>query len=122
LDRVYPTGPGKKLIGAGAAWARPAYDLGEAASDFRAFGIPVPVVEEVPEYEVWEENWDAFELFLHCAGQWRYCGSTPVSLDRVAVIAVLGVLQPPDRHRELLTDLALIERGAVNALRQNSGE
>lgn len=65
------------------------------------------------------ENWDALELFLACATQWRYApmgGAT--GLDYTALQSVMTMHQvPATEQRERLAQVQRIERGALQAMK-----
>ncbi len=73
--------------------------------------------EEPEEFIVLEENAPALDIFLFCQTQWRTSMSGLIGLDYTAVINVIAT-----RHRkrkkqnQLLTDVHLIEQGALKAI------
>jgi len=40
-------------------------------ADAAAFGLALPMPEGPEDFEVWQENWAAVEMFLRCQTQWR---------------------------------------------------
>lgn len=84
-------------------------------------------------FEVWPENWRAIELFLDVSTQWRALaapeGATGMAgaiwsrimytgLDYSAVAATLAMRRVPRRaHAELLSDLQVMERAALDEMR-----
>tara|TARA_A100000171_G_C2136223_1_gene150470 strand:+ start:634 stop:915 length:282 start_codon:yes stop_codon:yes gene_type:complete len=73
--------------------------------------------DEPKDFIVLEENAEALDIFIFCQTQWRTSMSGPTGLDYTAVINVIAT-----RHRkrkkqnQLLTDVHLIEQGALNAI------
>jgi hypothetical protein len=49
------------------------------------------------EYEVWPDNWDALNLFIACATQWRVSMAGPTGLDYAAVVALMPLYATPGR-------------------------
>lgn len=80
---------------------------------------PEPVVAERP-FEVWPENWPAWEAFHLCTTQWR---SAPMGgllgLDYTAVEIVLRAHSIPI---QTLKDLQHIEAGALAEFRKHEKE
>lgn len=69
-------------------------------------------------YEVWHDNWRAFDLFCFCATQWQFSESgVRLGLNYTAVQAVLHMHRiPPRQHAGLMADIRLIELGAIDEL------
>lgn len=68
-------------------------------------------------FVVMHDNWESFELFLHCNRQWSHFPSGQLQcLDRAAVRAVMNMLGVPDQCAAL-ADIELIELGALHAFR-----
>lgn len=63
------------------------------------------------------ENWEAVQLFLKCATQWRYIGFTgvPTGLDYSSVESVMKMSGIKDQM-QTFQQLQLIEQEALNAL------
>ena len=69
--------------------------------------------EQAPvDFEVFEENWPALDLFLRVQTQWRTGMNGPIGLDYGAVAWVLRLTTDEATHRALLEDLQIME-GAV---------
>jgi hypothetical protein len=68
--------------------------------------------------EIWPENWLAIQLFCFCATQWNYLETgARTGLNYAAVQAVFTMQQIPARlHGRLMSDIRLIELGALGAL------
>ncbi|GAA5231746.1 hypothetical protein GCM10025795_02320 [Verticiella sediminum] len=95
-------------------------------------GAPPEVLEQVRrsagssggDFEVWPDNWESVSWFCDVVGtSWRYIGGMgPVQrtgLDYTAVTALLRELVPKKRRRrELLEDLRLMERAALEVWAQ----
>ncbi|MEX2475068.1 DUF1799 domain-containing protein [Marinobacter sp.] len=73
--------------------------------------------EEADDYPVLPENWDALQLFLRCATQWRYAGMAGVrtGLDYPSVETVMRMTGTRNK-RETFWQLQLIEDEALKAL------
>jgi hypothetical protein len=56
-----------------------------------------PVKEEDRDLEIWPENWEAVEVFVAMATQWRHSSlGGVVGLDYVALNTVMGILAVRD--------------------------
>lgn len=77
--------------------------------------------EKVDNFEVWEENWQALEIFAQCQTQWRTSMSGLVGLDYTAVAWVLRLNQVED---ELLTlqKLQIVEATVLKLMNGNRSE
>ena len=73
-----------------------------------------------PNYEVWEENWPAVQMFLRCQTQWRTGMSGVIGLD-YAVLRWLFTLYPVEDERALLENLQVIEGAVLIALNEKGG-
>ena len=71
-------------------------------------------------FGVWQDNWQAVQLFTVLSTQWRYSGgmqSIPVGLDYTAVSAVFTMHEVKRRHQaDLLAQLRVMEAEALNVL------
>ena len=83
--------------------------------DAAAFGIALP--EQAPEdnFEVWEENWPAIELFMRVQTQWRTTMNGVLGLDYGAVAWLLKLYEVSD-PRALLEDLQIMESAVIMVL------
>lgn len=70
--------------------------------------------EESDDFEVWEENWPAVEMFMRAQTQWRVGMNGLTGLDYGAVAWLLKLYEVEDQ-RSLLEDLQVME-GAVLAV------
>jgi hypothetical protein len=69
-----------------------------------------------PHFEVWEENWEAVQMFLRCQTQWRTSGMGGiVGLDYGAVAWLLRLYRVKDQ-RTLLEDLQVMEAAVVGEM------
>lgn len=71
---------------------------------------------------MWPVNVEAYEVFLDCAGQWRYMtpfGSKPIptGIERSAISSTMQMLGTADT-RDTLRRVQHIEVGALEVLRQ----
>lgn len=81
-------------------------------------GLVLP--EQPPtDFEVWEENWLALEMFLRCQTQWRTTMSGVLGLDYV-VVAWLLKLYEVENTRALLEDLQVMEAAAMMVINSRS--
>ena len=76
------------------------------------------VTTEPARFEVFPQNWRAFQFFRRAGTQWRFNPAGHVSgLDYAAVESIFNSHQVPPRQRaRLLSDICLIERGALQKL------
>jgi hypothetical protein len=82
------------------------------------FGLALP--EQPPtDFEVWEENWLALEMFLRCQTQWRTTMSGVLGLDYVAVAWLLKLYEV-ENTRALLEDLQVMEAAAMMVINSRS--
>lgn len=68
-------------------------------------------------FEVWEENWQALQIFLRCQTQWRVSMSGLVGLDYGALewVTKLFVVEDPLR---MLEQIQVIEAVVLQVFRQ----
>jgi hypothetical protein len=71
------------------------------------------------DYEVWEENWPAVEMFLRCQTQWRTTMNGVLGLDYGAVAWILRLYEVED-PRALLEDLQVMEAAALMLINERS--
>lgn len=101
-------------------------DPGGLESDLAAFGIDADAASfesDEADYLVLPENWEALQLFLKCATQWRHAGMTGVrtGLDYPSVEAVMRITGVQDQA-DVFWRLQLIERGALEAFQDKQGQ
>jgi len=88
----------------------------ETEADAAALGIVMP--EQPPEdFEVFEENWPAVEMFLRLQTQWRTTMNGLLGLDYGAVAWLLRLYEVED-PRALLEDLQVMEAAALLSIQQ----
>lgn len=80
-------------------------------ADAAAFGLALPQPDGPEDFEVWQENWPAVEMFLRCQTQWRTSMSGIVGMDYGALAWLFRLYEVED-PRSLLEDLQVME-GAV---------
>ena len=69
-------------------------------------------------FEVWPENWRAFELFLACRTQWRFGPQGGVlGLDYAGVAALFRMKRVKDQDT-MLADLQVMEAAALEVLNE----
>lgn len=97
----------------------------EAIDDLRALNAPEDVIAELEQaqqaedFEVFEDNWPAVEMFLRLQTQWRVSFGGLVGLDYVAVKWLFDVYEVED-HKEMLDALMIMERAALSALSEDA--
>jgi len=90
----------------------------ETEADAAALGIVMP--EQPPEdFEVFEENWPAVEMFLRLQTQWRTTMNGLLGLDYGAVAWLLRLYEVED-PRALLEDLQVMEAAALLSINSRS--
>jgi len=67
------------------------------------------------QFEVWEENWQALQVFLQCQTQWRVSMAGLVGLDYAAVAWVLKLYEIDDQ-RSTLEKIQVIEAAVLQVL------
>jgi hypothetical protein len=68
-------------------------------------------------YEVWEENWQAVEIFLCLRTQWVQGFGGPVGLNYAAIqptLDLMGVV--PDEKSEFFLQLQILEDAALETI------
>jgi hypothetical protein len=99
----------------------------ERLQDLQAMGAPQDVIDKImpaaaptvdADFEVWEENWPAVEMWLQVCTQWRVGMNGPVGLD-YSVLPWLFQLHEVANPRAMLDDLQLMETTFL-ALNQGS--
>lgn len=80
-------------------------------------GAPADFFEQIPDFELWPENKEAFEVFLMCSTQWRLIPMGGMQgLDYPAVESVLNLLGAENKP-QLFKDIRFIEMGALGELK-----
>ncbi len=92
--------------------------IDDTQSDAAAFGLALP---EQPreDFEVWEENWPALDMFLRCQTQWRTTMNGLLGLDYGAVAWLLRLYEVED-PRSLLEDLQIMEAAVLVKINSRS--
>lgn len=84
-------------------------------------GVVLPADhEESDDFEVWEENWAAVEMFMRAQTQWRVGMNGLIGLDYGAVAWLLTLYEVED-HRSLLEDLQVMEGAVLAVLAKREG-
>lgn len=97
-------------------WKRPT--KAEAAS----IGC-VPEDYEEPKVEVWEENWQAVQIFRKYSTQWRMGPGGPCGLDYAVIQfdpACKGL--SPDQYDDLIARLGVIEQAALTHIHKTASQ
>lgn len=91
----------------------------QTADDAQRLGIAPPTPQAPREYAVWEEHWQALQVFLACRTQWRIiagmAGAQHQGLDYPAVESVMRMRGVEDTA-QVLGQLQQIEAGALEVL------
>ena len=70
-----------------------------------------------PNVDVWDENWDALQLFANYSNQWRMGAAGPVGLDYNVLHHALDRKNlTPSAYDDWLDDLRIIENAALEYL------
>jgi len=118
-------GAQKKLIDAAHYWVRGGSSYNEAIEDLKALNAPEDVIAELEraqaseDFEVFEENWPAVEMFLRLQTQWRVSFGGLVGIDYTAAKWLFDVYSVDD-HKEMLEALMIMERSALSALSEDA--
>lgn len=84
-------------------------------ADAAAFGLALPQPDGPDDFEVWQENWPAVEMFLRCQTQWRTSMSGIVGMDYGALAWLFRLYEVED-PRSLLEDLQVMEGAVMQVL------
>jgi len=84
-------------------------------ADAAAFGLALPQPDGPEDFEVWQENWPAVEMFLRCQTQWRTSMSGIVGMDYGALAWLFRLYEVED-PRSLLEDLQVMEGAVMHVL------
>tara|TARA_R100000781_G_scaffold26209_1_gene19309 strand:- start:2552 stop:2794 length:243 start_codon:yes stop_codon:yes gene_type:complete len=79
----------------------------------------LPEAEPEKDFEVWQENWPAVELFLRVQTQWRTSMGGVTGLDYASVISTAKLYEVPDLPA-VLEDLQVIEVTVMTALNKEA--
>ena len=92
--------------------------------DAAAFGIklPEPKKQESTDFEVWEENWEAVQMFLRAQTQWNVSMDGLVGLKYEVLLGSGGLfdLYNVENRTDVLERLQLMEATALTELRKRS--
>lgn len=70
-------------------------------------------------FEVWEENWEAVQIFMRLSTQWRYGGmGSVIGLDYPSIESVLRMLRIKERAA-MLDQLRVMEMAALRVLNKD---
>ena len=88
-----------------------------AEDDAKALGVILPPQEPPPPVEVWEENWEAFNMALLMLNEWNYAGMSgaPIGYNKQTMqwyFELTGIKEP----ERLLAEMRVIERVALGIL------
>lgn len=91
----------------------------ETQEDAAILGLALPELEPEANFEVWEENWPAVEMFLRLQTQWRTTMNGVLGLDYAAAAWVFMMYEVKDQ-RALLEDLQVMEAAAMVTINDRS--
>ena len=81
-----------------------------AEDDARTLGVILPPSEPPPPVEVWEENWEAFQMALLMLNEWVFAGmGGPVGYNKQTMQWYFQLVGVDDPQR-LLAEMRVIER------------
>ena len=89
----------------------------DSQADAAVMGVALPEAPPTADFEVWEENWQAIEMFVRCQTQWRTAMSGVLGLDYGAVAWILRLYEVKDQ-RAVLEDLQIMEAAAMAKLNE----
>lgn len=84
-------------------------------ADAAAFGLALPQPDGPDDFEVWQENWPAVEMFLRCQTQWRTSMNGVVGMDYGALAWLFRLYEVED-PRSVLEDLQVMEGAVMQVL------
>jgi len=88
-------------------------------ADAAVFGVSLPKPKVQEDFEVWEENWPAVEMFLRCQTQWRPTMAGVCGLDYTAVEWLFRLYEVKNQPA-VLEDLQVMEAAGLKILNQRS--
>lgn len=115
----------KKLEDAARYWARGSDSLREAIDDLRRLNAPEDVIREMEkaqaseDFEVWDENWPAVEMWLRLQTQWRTSFGGLIGLDYVAAKWLFQLYEVKDQ-KEMMDCIIVMERSALSAISEDN--
>lgn len=75
-----------------------------------------PHQREESHFEIWHENWDAWQTFLACGTQWAVGLQGATGLNYTALESVMRMrCIPPEQQPEIFEKVRLIETGVLKA-------
>jgi len=92
-------------------------------ADWVAFGLAPEALpdeaEEETDYRVLPENWEAVQVFIRCATQWRYAGMAgqPTGLDYPALESVMR-MRGVDDLADTFDRIRIMEGEVLRVLRE----
>jgi hypothetical protein len=126
-----------KLVECGRHFARPdnsgkIKQLEQVLEDAKYYGAPpeqikvlesqIAELKQEPAFEVWDENWQALEIFLELCSQWLISPHGGfLGLNGQVLLSYLALLdESKAAQRQLYKDVQLIASGAISAWREQS--
>lgn len=76
-------------------------------------------VESSKVFEIWEENWEAFQIFMRLQTQWVRSDGAAIGLNYNSVDFVLKILRVKDRA-DVFDKLQVMELAAIEFLNKGS--
>ena len=88
----------------------------------KALESQIADIKNEPPFEVWEENWQALEIFLELCNQWLISPHGGfLGLNGQVLLSYLALLDDTkERQRQLYKDVQFIASGAISAWREQS--
>jgi hypothetical protein len=112
--------PGKKLAEAAAYWAGGGKHDEGAREDLKSFGADAAQIEKAlgpkeEHFEIWPDNWPAWQAFVSVQTQWSTGFGGPTGLDYSRVKAGLE-MAGIEMTKEMFAHLRIIEAAALKAM------
>lgn len=98
------------------------YRPAPSAEGLAAFGMRPEDFESDPDFEVWPENWDAFNLFCDLGTQWIHGFAGPTGMNYLVVsseIDRLGLFG--DDREDMMECIRVLERAALAEIHRDRG-
>tara|TARA_S200000501_G_scaffold223387_1_gene209516 strand:- start:13711 stop:14115 length:405 start_codon:yes stop_codon:yes gene_type:complete len=124
LYRIFNRRKSKKLKEAVLYWLGVGNVIDETTNDAKAFGIELPKKEEKKEevFEVYDDNWDAVEMFIKAQTQWQTSAGGFVGLKYEIFLMQGGLfdLYNIKDRTKILEELQIMESYALPELNKES--
>ncbi len=93
------------------------YDAGPSDSELEAIGLTREDLGEIPDFEVWPDNWVPFKVFSEVCTQWRMGPGGPIGLDYSVVKWIMRTMHVTKKDRlEVLRSVRVLECSAMSKM------